>query len=80
MCLMLLSDELPYINVPLHTVIKLTPLAYGCAEERIDFGIDAVNTYIPRPLVSVSCLLHSFTLLAITVLAVCPSVHCVKMT
>jgi len=49
---MLLTDELPYIDVPLHTVIKLTPLAYGCAEERINFGIDAVSTYVPRPLVS----------------------------
>lgn len=43
------TDELPYIDVPLHTVIKLTTLAYGCAEERINFGIDAVNTYVPRP-------------------------------
>jgi len=49
---MLLIDELPYIDFPLHTVIKLTPLAYGCAEERVDFGIDAVNTHIPRPRVS----------------------------
>ena len=23
------SDELPYINVPLHTIMKLTPVAYG---------------------------------------------------
>ena len=22
--------ELPYISVPLHTLIKLTPVAYGC--------------------------------------------------
>jgi len=28
------QDELPYINIPLHTVIKLTPKAYGCDEER----------------------------------------------
>ena len=48
----LLTDELPYIDVPLHTVIKLTPLAYGCTEERMTFGIEAVNTYIPRPQVS----------------------------
>jgi len=46
------TDELPYIDFPLHTIIKLTPLAYGCAEERVDFGIDAVSTYIPRPQVS----------------------------
>lgn len=43
------TDELPYIDFPLHTVIKLTTLAYGCAEERVDFGVDAVSTYIPRP-------------------------------
>jgi len=28
------QDELPYIKIPLHTVIKLTPKAYGCDEER----------------------------------------------
>ncbi|KAJ1563892.1 Fructose-2,6-bisphosphatase, partial [Cladochytrium tenue] len=26
-------DELPYLNIPLHTVLKLQPKAYGCAEE-----------------------------------------------
>ncbi|KAG5644373.1 hypothetical protein DXG03_008601 [Asterophora parasitica] len=26
--------DLPYIKIPLHTVIKLTPRAYGCDEER----------------------------------------------
>ncbi|KAF8626416.1 hypothetical protein AX17_006582 [Amanita inopinata Kibby_2008] len=30
----LLQADLPYIKVPLHTVIKLTPKAYGCDEER----------------------------------------------
>ena len=24
------EDKMPYIEVPLHTVIKLTPQAYGC--------------------------------------------------
>jgi hypothetical protein len=28
------QDDLPYIKIPLHTVIKLTPKAYGCDEER----------------------------------------------
>jgi len=23
------SEELPYIKVPLHTIMKLTPVAYG---------------------------------------------------
>ena len=27
-------EDLPYIKIPLHTVIKLTPKAYGCDEER----------------------------------------------
>ena len=29
--------DLPYIKIPLHTVIKLTPKAYGCDEERFVF-------------------------------------------
>ena len=28
------SNELPYVKIPLHTLIKLTPKAYGCQEER----------------------------------------------
>ncbi len=27
-------EEIPYIEVPLHTVIRLTPTAYGCEEKR----------------------------------------------
>ncbi|CAG8496125.1 13538_t:CDS:2 [Acaulospora morrowiae] len=42
-------EDLPYIRIPLHTVIKLTPKAYGCEEERYRFDIDAVDTYRPRP-------------------------------
>lgn len=30
----LTQADLPYIKIPLHTVIKLTPKAYGCDEER----------------------------------------------
>ncbi|KAK3750512.1 hypothetical protein RRG08_053882 [Elysia crispata] len=43
------SDDLPYLKVPLHTVIKLTPVAYGC---RVEFGsldIPAVDTHRERP-------------------------------
>ncbi|ELT99741.1 hypothetical protein CAPTEDRAFT_161796 [Capitella teleta] len=43
------QDELPYLKVPLHTVIKLTPVAYGCLEEHISLNVDAVDTYRPRP-------------------------------
>ncbi|EAU85412.2 fructose-2,6-bisphosphatase [Coprinopsis cinerea okayama7 len=41
--------DLPYIKIPLHTVIKLTPKAYGCDEERYALGIDAVDTHRPKP-------------------------------
>lgn len=28
-------EETPWVEIPLHTVIRLTPRAYGCAEERV---------------------------------------------
>ncbi|TFK28157.1 fructose-2,6-bisphosphatase [Coprinopsis marcescibilis] len=43
------QEDLPYIKIPLHTVIKLTPKAYGCDEERYALGIDAVDTHRPKP-------------------------------
>ncbi|BGP45919.1 Fructose-2,6-bisphosphatase [Rhodotorula kratochvilovae] len=43
------QEELPYIKIPLHTVIKLTPKAYGCDEERFMLPIEAVDTTRPRP-------------------------------
>ncbi|XP_063608502.1 6-phosphofructo-2-kinase/fructose-2,6-bisphosphatase-like isoform X3 [Penaeus indicus] len=43
------SDELAYIEVPLHTVIKLTPVAYGCEVEYISLNVECVNTHRPRP-------------------------------
>jgi hypothetical protein len=27
-------EQAPYVNIPLNTVIELTPLAYGCTEKR----------------------------------------------
>jgi 6-phosphofructo-2-kinase/fructose-2,6-biphosphatase 2 len=33
------QEDLPYIKIPLHTVVKLTPKAYGCDEERYVFVI-----------------------------------------
>ncbi|KAI8824153.1 histidine phosphatase superfamily [Fimicolochytrium jonesii] len=44
-------DELPYVKIPLHTVVKLTPKAYGCAEERYEIDIPAVDTHrgMPHP-------------------------------
>ncbi|KAI5709773.1 hypothetical protein M8J75_003132 [Diaphorina citri] len=43
------ADELPYLQVPLHTIIKLTPVAYGCKMEMIKLPIDAVDTHRPKP-------------------------------
>lgn len=42
-------DELPYLKIPLHMVIKLTPKAYGCQVSYYQVAIDAVDTYRPRP-------------------------------
>jgi 6-phosphofructo-2-kinase/fructose-2,6-biphosphatase 2 len=43
------QEELPYIKIPLHTLIKITPMAYGCHEERYHLPIDAVDTHRPKP-------------------------------
>src|SRR6218665_420755 len=48
----MLTDELPYLEVPLHTVIKLAPVAYGCKMELIPLNVRAVNTQRPKPAVS----------------------------
>lgn len=45
------SDELPYLRVPLHTIIKLTPVAYGCKIEYIHIPIKAVDTHRDKPVV-----------------------------
>lgn len=45
----LISEELPYLEVPLHTIIKLTPVAYGCKVEHIKLPIEAVDTHRPKP-------------------------------
>ncbi|XP_044135959.1 6-phosphofructo-2-kinase/fructose-2,6-bisphosphatase 3 isoform X3 [Bufo gargarizans] len=42
-------DEMPYLKCPLHSMLKLTPLAYGCRIETVTFSIDAVNTHVDRP-------------------------------
>ncbi|GAA56065.1 6-phosphofructo-2-kinase / fructose-2 6-bisphosphatase [Clonorchis sinensis] len=43
------QEELPYIRVPLHTVFKLTPIAYRCIVERIHLQVPAVDTHRPKP-------------------------------
>ncbi|PIC55751.1 hypothetical protein B9Z55_000896 [Caenorhabditis nigoni] len=41
-------DDLPYLKVPLHTTIKLTPKAYSCEVELFPFPIKA-DTYREKP-------------------------------
>ncbi|KAJ8372891.1 hypothetical protein AAFF_G00275950 [Aldrovandia affinis] len=43
------AEELPYLKCTLHTVLKLTPVAYGCKVESISLNVDAVNTHRERP-------------------------------
>jgi len=31
-------EQIPHLSIPLHTVLELTPKAYGCAEQRIELG------------------------------------------
>lgn len=40
---------MPYLKCPLHTVLKLTPVAYGCKVESICLNVEAVNTHRDRP-------------------------------
>ncbi|XP_025891903.1 6-phosphofructo-2-kinase/fructose-2,6-bisphosphatase 2 isoform X8 [Nothoprocta perdicaria] len=43
------ADELPYLRCPLHTIFKLTPVAYGCKVETITLNVEAVNTHRDKP-------------------------------
>ncbi|KAK0146846.1 6-phosphofructo-2-kinase/fructose-2,6-bisphosphatase [Merluccius polli] len=43
------AGDLPYLRCPLHTVLKLTPVAYGCKVETFFLNIEAVNTHRERP-------------------------------
>ncbi|XP_017265213.1 6-phosphofructo-2-kinase/fructose-2,6-bisphosphatase 2 [Kryptolebias marmoratus] len=44
------AEDLPYMKCPLHTVLKLTPVAYGCKVEMFDLKVESVNTHKNRPL------------------------------
>ncbi|XP_055947240.1 6-phosphofructo-2-kinase/fructose-2,6-bisphosphatase-like [Argiope bruennichi] len=39
------SSEIPYIKVPLHTILKLTRAAYGCEIQEIRVPVDAVDDH-----------------------------------
>ncbi len=43
-------EELPYVQIPLHQVVKLTPKAYGCVEETFEMPVPATNTQRDRVL------------------------------
>ncbi|XP_054640567.1 6-phosphofructo-2-kinase/fructose-2,6-bisphosphatase 2-like isoform X2 [Dunckerocampus dactyliophorus] len=45
------AEDLPYMKCPLHTILKLTPVAYGCKVEMFYLNVEAVNTHRDRPLV-----------------------------
>ncbi|KAI9029890.1 6-phosphofructo-2-kinase-domain-containing protein [Phycomyces nitens] len=42
-------EDLPYLKIPLHTLIELTPKAYGCEEKRFKVDIEAVDTHRAKP-------------------------------
>ncbi|XP_075525748.1 6-phosphofructo-2-kinase/fructose-2,6-biphosphatase isoform X2 [Dermacentor variabilis] len=46
------SEELPYLRAPLHSIIKLTPTAYGCEMKKFSVPIAAVDTHRAKPSVS----------------------------
>ncbi|XP_030584563.1 6-phosphofructo-2-kinase/fructose-2,6-bisphosphatase 2 isoform X3 [Archocentrus centrarchus] len=55
------AEDLPYMKCPLHTVLKLTPVAYGCKVEMFYLNVEAVNTHRDRPLGKIpkdSALIH----------------------
>ncbi|KAI8809590.1 histidine phosphatase superfamily [Cladochytrium replicatum] len=47
-------EELPYLKIPLHSVVKITPKAYHCVEERYKLDVPAVNTHREKGSPSVS--------------------------
>lgn len=43
------AEDLPYLKCPLHTVLKLTPVAYGCKVESFFLNVEAVDTHREKP-------------------------------
>ncbi|XP_052583031.1 6-phosphofructo-2-kinase/fructose-2,6-bisphosphatase 3 isoform X1 [Peromyscus eremicus] len=52
------AEEMPYLKCPLHTVLKLTPVAYGCRVESIYLNVESVSTHRER---SEAVKTHHFT-------------------
>lgn len=48
-------DELPYIDIPLHTLVKLTPRAYHCDSTIYQYNLDKEEV-IRIPLTSIKIL------------------------
>jgi 6-phosphofructo-2-kinase/fructose-2,6-biphosphatase 2 len=44
------EDVLPWLEVPMHTVIRLEPIAYGCNVQFIKFPVDCANTHRKKPM------------------------------
>ncbi|CAH2984001.1 unnamed protein product [Chilo suppressalis] len=44
-------DELPYMNVPLHTIVKLTSYGYKYKMEMIKMPVECVDTHRKQPMV-----------------------------
>ncbi|KAJ8788875.1 hypothetical protein J1605_005171 [Eschrichtius robustus] len=42
------AEEMPYLKCPLHAVLKLTPVAYGCRVESIYLNVESVSTHRER--------------------------------
>jgi broad specificity phosphatase PhoE len=43
------TPDIPYIYVPLHTVVQVVPSAYDCGLVEHAVNVPAVNTHRPRP-------------------------------
>ena len=42
------QDQSPWMDIPLHTLMKLTPKAYGTVTEKFKANIKAVSTWRPK--------------------------------
>ena len=42
-------EKLPYVKIPLHTIIELKPKAYGCDVTFYPLGVPAVDTHRDKP-------------------------------